>query len=104
MPIYRLVPAAQPDDPSWDRAPCHGEVLVRASSSGEARAIAAMEEAVAGGARKLHSTTQVIASAFRDPLLYTVIEDESGEFPAAGPVRVVRGNFTFAKHVTEHDD
>lgn len=104
MPIYRLVPVARPEDPSWDRAPSHGEVFVRASSSGEARAIAAMEEAVAAGARPLHSTTQVIASAFRDPLLYTVIEDESGGFPAVGPARVVKGSFSFAKHVTEHDD
>lgn len=104
MPIYRLVPAALPADPTWDRAPNHGEVLVRASSSGEARAIAAMEEAIAAGSRTLHSTTQVTASAFRDPLLYSVIEDESGAFPSIGPVRVVRGNFTFAKPMVGHED
>jgi hypothetical protein len=63
-----------------------------------------MEEAVAAGARTLHSTTQVTASAFRDPLLYSVVEDESGEFPAAGPVRALKGNFTFAKPVVGHDD
>jgi hypothetical protein len=104
MPIFRLVPIARPDDPSWDRAPNHGEIVVRASSSGEARAIAAMEESVAAGARKLQSTTQVIASAFRDPLLYSVIEDESGEFPAAGPIRMVKGTFSFPKPVVGHGD
>jgi hypothetical protein len=104
MPIYRLVPTARPDDPGWDRAPNQGEVVVRASSSGEARAIAAMEESLAAGARTLPSTTQVTASAFRDPALYTVVEDESGEFPAAGPVRAVKSNFSFARPVVGHED
>jgi hypothetical protein len=46
-----------------------------------------------GGSQK--TTTQVVASALRDPLLYTVVDDTSGEFEAAGPVRVVRGSFHF---------
>jgi hypothetical protein len=104
MPIYRLVPTARPDDPGWDRAPNHGEVLVRAASSGEARAIAALEESLAAGAHGTLSTTQVIASAFRDPLLYAVHEDESGEFPAVGPVRVVKGSFHFDRPVIGHTD
>ena len=42
MPIYRLLPSAPPDDPNWDRALNQGEVVVRAASSGAARAMAAL--------------------------------------------------------------
>ena len=34
MPVYRLVPIAAADDPNWDRAVNHGEIVVRAASSG----------------------------------------------------------------------
>ena len=95
MPIYILRPTARPDDPNWGRAINQGEIIVRASSSGEARAIAALEEAAMATGRFPKTTTQVVASALRDPLLYTVVDDTSGEFEAAGPVRVVRGSFHF---------
>lgn len=95
MPIYRLVPSAAPDDPNWDRALNQGEVVVRASSTGEARAMAALEEARAATGEVPDSTTQVRASAFRDEKLYTVRDDTSGEFPEAGPVQVLRGRFSF---------
>jgi hypothetical protein len=45
MTIYRLVPSAPADDPNWGLAINHGEVVVRAHTTGEARAIAALEEA-----------------------------------------------------------
>jgi hypothetical protein len=102
MPIYRLLPSAPPDDPNWDRALNQGEVVVRAASSGEARAMAALEEARAAVGAIPNSTTQVRASAFRDEKLYTVREDDSGEFPAAGPVQVLRANFRFPEDYVGH--
>jgi hypothetical protein len=102
MPVYRLVPIAEPDDPNWDRALNQGEVVVRASSSGEARAMAALEEARAATGAIPNSTTQVRASAFRDEKLYTVRDDHSGEFPAAGPVQVLRAHFTFPENFVGH--
>lgn len=100
MPIFVLKPSAPPNDPSWDRAFNQGEVVVRATSTGEARALAALEEMAAVTGEFPKTTTQVVASAFRDPLLYTVVEDTSGEFPAAGPVQVLRGNFRFPSKET----
>jgi hypothetical protein len=95
MPIYILRPTARSDDPNWGRAINQGEIVVRASSSGEARAMAALEEASAATGKFPKTTTRVVASALRDPVLYTVVEDTSGRFEAAGPVRVVRGTFHF---------
>ena len=91
--IYRLVPIAAPDDPNWDRATNQGEVVVRALSSGDARAVAAYGEAQAINLREARATTGVIASAFRDAKLYTVHLDTSGEFADEGPRRVLRATF-----------
>ena len=105
MPIFRLVPSADPSDPAWTLSINQGEVIVRAASSGEARAIAALQEAsvAVGGIPK--GTQQVAASAFRDEKLYTVREDDSGEFPEAGPYEVLRGTFSFPDgYVTDLPD
>jgi hypothetical protein len=93
MTIYRLVPSASVDDPGWQMALNHGEVVVRAHTTGEARAIAALEEASVRDGGVPPTTTQVIASAFRNEKLYSVKEDHSGAFEDAGPVRVLRGDF-----------
>jgi hypothetical protein len=93
MTIYRLMPSAPADDPTWRLAINHGEVVVRAHTTGEARAIAALEEASVRFGGIPPSTTQVVASAFRDAKLYTVMRDDSGAFEDAGPVHVLRGNF-----------
>ncbi len=95
MPIYRLKPIAKADDKNWGRAFNHGEVVVRAHSTGEARAIAALEEAsrLTGGVPRV--TTQVQASALLDSNLYTVVLDTSGEFADKGPVRVLTATFRF---------
>ncbi len=95
MPIFRLIPTAPADDPAWGLSINQGEVVVRANSTGEARAVAALEEAsiALGGIPK--TTTQVVASAFRDEKLYTVQQDDSGDFPDTGPMRVLRGDFSF---------
>lgn len=102
MPIYRLVPTAAPEDPRWQNALHQGELLVRAPSSGEARAIAALEEASIAQKTLPRSTTMVIASAFRDDKLYTVIEDVSGRFSAVGPARVLMGTFHFPPEYHGH--
>jgi len=100
MTIYRLVPSAPIEDPGWELALNHGEVVVHAHSTGEARAIAALEEASIRAEGLPKTTTQVVASAFRNEKLYTVIEDDSGEFADAGPVRVLRGEFLFPVEYT----
>lgn len=93
MTIYRLIPSAPPGDPNWGRAMNHGEVVVLAHTTGEARAIAALEEASLRFGGVPPTTTQVVASAFRDEKLYTVKKDLSGTFVDVGPVRVLRGDF-----------
>lgn len=93
MTLYLLVPSAPADDPNWGLAVNHGEVVVRAHSTGEARAIAALEEASVRYGGVPPTTTQVVASAFREAKLYTVKRDDSGTFEDTGPVRVLRGDF-----------
>lgn len=101
--IYRLIPTAPPDDHNWARALCQGEIVVRARSSGEARAIAARAEAhVAGTPSK--TTGQAMASAFRDPALYGVRLDDGGLFPQAGHLGVLSGNFRIPAGWVAHDD
>lgn len=95
MTIYRLMPTASPEDPAWDLSLNQGEVVVRAQSSGEARAIAALAEASLRTESDRLQTTQEVASAFRDEKLYTVHEDDSGAFPEAGPNGVLSANFHF---------
>lgn len=92
--IYKLVPIARADDQNWDRATDQGVVTVRAVSSGDARIVATYAEAAALTLKaNIEATTQVNASAFRDSKLYTVVEDDSGEFPAEGPRQALRAVF-----------
>ena len=91
--VYRLVPVAHPDDPNWKRAVSQGEVVVRARSSGDARVVASHAEAAAITLREPQSTTQVEASALRDPKLYHVVQDDSGRYPAEGPRGVLEAMF-----------
>jgi hypothetical protein len=99
--VYRLVPIAPPDDTGWGGALYQGEIVVRARSSGEARALAARAEAAAAG--EARTTTQVVASALREPRLYAVRRDGSGQFPDAGEPGVLRGTFSFSPMVTHGD-
>lgn len=102
--LFRLVPTARPDDPNWGRAACQGEVVVRARSAGEARALAAQAEARALGFAS-GSTTQVIASAFRDPRLYGVRREPEDSHAAAGPPGVLHARFVSpAAGLVMHDD
>ncbi len=63
LKLFRLVPRAAPHDRNWGRAANRGEIIVRARSSGKARAPAARAEARATGAPTV-STTQLFAGAF----------------------------------------
>lgn len=90
--LYRLFPTARSDDTNWGRAIDQGDIVVRARSSGEARALAARAEArVLGASPKI--TTQVLASAFYDPRLYGVRHEPSGIFETDGPLGVLKGTF-----------
>ena len=93
MSIYRLVPVAPSTDPGWQRASNQGDVIVRASSPGEARAFAALAEAahLQGGAPNM--TIQVEASAFKDQTLYTVLLEAHPVYPEDGPDGVLEANF-----------
>lgn len=102
--LYLLVPIARRDDPNWGRAQGHGDILVRARSSGEARAIAARAETAAAGGGLL-TTTVAMASAFRDSALYGVRRVDDATHAAAGPPGVLAGRFTFpAGPPVSHDD
>lgn len=92
--LFRLVPAAAADDPNWDRAKNHGEVIVRATSHAEARLIASQAEAdfLESRARPGDDVSTRFASAFRDEKLYSVLEiNGSSEISENGPTEVVSG-------------
>ena len=93
MAVYRLFPIARPDDSNWDRATNQGEVIVRARSSGDARVVASEGEARAAGKDPALETTQLLASAFRDPHLYAVRLVTDGTYPAKGPREVLEASF-----------
>lgn len=78
--VYRLVPAAAPDDPNWDSAPALGEIVVAARTSGDARVVAAASELdfMEIDALPAEDVTTAWASAFRNERLYTVVEIEHG--------------------------
>jgi hypothetical protein len=93
LKIYRLVPAAASDDPNWQNSPSHGEIVVRARTSGDARLVASEAELdfteIDASPAEGNSTT--MASAFRSEKLYTVVEDTSGRFAREGARGVVEG-------------
>ncbi|MDN2565383.1 hypothetical protein N1F89_04050 [Aquibium sp. A9E412] len=96
MPIYRLEPSAAPDDPRWDNAPTQGTVIVRAESPADARLVASEAEAdfLEVDAKPGDGVSTSFASAFRNPLLYSVVEDTGTRFAAEGPRAVLEGDLT----------
>lgn len=74
--VYRLVPAAPPEDPNWQNSPSQGEVVVAARTAGDARIVAASRELdfMEVDAAPAEDVTTANASAFRNEKLYTVIE------------------------------
>lgn len=93
LKIYRLVPTAPLNDPQWMDRPPQGEVYVRARTTGDARLVACLAEVdfTDVDALPAEGNSTDTASAFRSEKLYTVIEDESGRYPADGPREVVGG-------------
>ena len=93
LKLFRLVPIASATDTNWDIAPNHGEVVVRARSSGDARVVAAEAEldymeidALPGDGK---STTS--SSAFRNEKLYTVVDERNPTYSVDGSREVVAG-------------
>lgn len=90
MQIFKLIP--QRPGAHWALARNHGEIVVRAHTSAEARILAAAAEAEAshahGGIR-----SETAASAFRNPLLYGVRRDSSGKFSTTGAPGVLCDSF-----------
>lgn len=93
LKLFRLVPIASATDTKWDIAPNHGEVVVRARSSGDARVVAAEAEldymeidALPGDG---NSTTS--SSAFRNEKLYSVVDERNPSYSVDGPREVVAG-------------
>jgi hypothetical protein len=77
LSIFSIVPIAPRNDPKWNEARFRGEVLVRAESGTEARAIAA-------------AAPNIGSHHFHDETLYVVREVNYGEgFLAAGPRGVI---------------
>lgn len=97
LSLYRLSPIAAPDDPTWDKASSHGEVLVRAYSPADARIVAAEAEGdfLTIRARPGDGNSTLMASAFRDDKLYTVIEADDADGAQETTRGVVSGDFSF---------
>ncbi|WP_117192224.1 hypothetical protein [Rhizobium terrae] len=97
LKVYRLVPIARADDPNWQnaraRGEAHGEVIVRAKTTGDARLVASQAELdfMEIDAAPSEGNSTEMASAFRSEKLYTVIEDNSGRFAQNGPRGVIGG-------------
>ncbi len=93
MKIYRLVPTAPEDDPNWQNATAHGEVVVRAKTAGDARVVASDAELdfTEIDAAPAEGNSTDMASAFRSEKLYSVIEDHSGRYVPNGPRGVIEG-------------
>ncbi|RYC04553.1 hypothetical protein [Ciceribacter ferrooxidans] len=88
LQIYRLVPLEELDGLNWQNAPSHGEVVVRGRSAGDARIVAMEGES---DLPEVHAKPAEDVSAFRSDKLYSLVRDESGRYPAAGPHGVVAG-------------
>jgi hypothetical protein len=86
--IYRLLPVTTESDPNWNSAGTQGEVIVRAESPDDARALAAelASSHHKGGSRQ----------DFLDNELYNVIEDTSLRYPAEGKRGMVAGTIRAA--------
>lgn len=93
LKIYKLTPIAAADDPNWQNAQSHGEVVVRARTAGDARLVASEAELdfMEIDASPGEGNSTLMASAFRNEKLYTVIEDTSGRFNTEGERGVIEG-------------
>lgn len=92
MPIYRLEPIADRDDPIWLEGPMFRRIVVRAKTSGDARRVAANYEA-----ELLGYTAETTAGnaamdypgAFMDEKLYRVVQVSDPQAEEAGDSEVL---------------
>lgn len=85
--VFRLVPTARRDDRRFARDAFHGELVVRAYSADDARAVAREAEAAALAVEPPER------SPFGNPALYTVIEVAGVDFLRGGKRGVITGRF-----------
>lgn len=93
LALFLLVPDAAPDDPRWlGHIPSDGLVL-RARSAADARIVAADAETgfLDIDAKPSHGVSTDFASAFRDEILYRVVEIHDDRFSRSGAREVVAG-------------
>ena len=96
MAIFRLYPLAEPHASNWDIAHNHGELVVRAKTSGDARLVAAEVEAeLAHRHDENDDIYSIRASAFTNEKLYGVqqiidsgIDPEGERGLVAGTIRL----------------
>ena len=93
MPIYRLTPAADADDPMWVLGRRHGDVLVRADSPAQARIVAAgaEDDLYAPFRFAEDGVTNAYFSPFRSEQHYLVLEEAAAAHAQAGPPAVLEG-------------
>lgn len=93
LKIYRLVPQVRDDDPNWQNSHNHGEIVVRALTSGDARLVAIEAEGdfLERDAKPAEGVSTTNGSAFRSEKLYTVVLEENSPFSTEGPRGVVSG-------------
>ena len=87
LAVYRLIPTAARNDRRFARDAFHGEIVVRAYSPSDARAVASEAEAAC------LEEGQAAESPFLDEALYTVIEVPGVGFLRSGKRGVVTGRF-----------
>lgn len=93
MPIYRLYPLAEPGASNWDIARNHGEVVVRAKTSGDARLVAAEAEVdLARRHDENDDINSIRASAFTNEKLYGVQQISDGGLDPQGERGLMEGN------------
>lgn len=87
LSIFRLLPSVGRADSNWDSAPGHGEVVVRARSAADARIVAADAELDFRDTDALpgDGNSTDFASAFRNPRLYSVREENDSNHDKNGP-------------------
>src|SRR3546814_15857237 len=87
MPLWKIAPAASPDDARWQDSVPWREVIVRADTAAMARLLAAELARTADGERGDGNETLGLRSAFEDQKL-SVVSRSAG--PATGPSEIGR--------------
>jgi hypothetical protein len=102
MKIYRLVPAIAENEPNGRNAMAPGEIVVRAKTAVDARAVASDADIDFSGIDATHARRNLaeLARAFRSETSYNVIEDRSGRYVPNGPRCVIEGGVRLDRPVS----